>query len=187
MQLSPISSTRHVNSIIYFLLSQISLALSLPVEQDAAAQHKQTRAAHLTTHLSRRAASISSSTISAIGGGVFGLIFLALVIGLGSASIAILGSPEWKEFRGQKDPEGSGKDVEKQKSPGVQGEGIATTNSQPTRSSSTASTASTAQQTVVSEEKTEVQQPRRSRLTLKSLLPPMDFNTTWLHSHSNRG
>lgn len=198
MQLLYITSPRNVATIIYILLSQIALAFSLPVDQHESSLHEnEARAPHSHTvqPLTKRAA-LSSSAVGAIGGGAVGLILLALVIGLGSASIAILGSLEWGEFRDRKKPQeeqqqqqhkARSADAEKQKGFGQEQEQDKEAAVSIHQTQSNLSTASTAQQTV-REEKIGIQTPvtpRRSRLTLKSFLAPMDFNPTWLHNHSN--
>lgn len=187
MQLLHTSSLRNVNTIIYLVLSQIVLAWSLPVTQDDHLREIESRAPRTVHTPGKRA--LSSSAVKAIGGGVVGLVVLALVIGLGSALIAILGSTEWREFRDRNKPkEEKGKAVEnqqKEKGPVVPAKDL------PTRSNSVATAATTAttatastagQQTVntVDEEKAAAPPapPRRSRLTFK--LPPMDFNASWL-------
>lgn len=192
MQLSSLTSPRNVATIIYILLSQIALALSLPIDQNEHAgnhlrenEPRAPPAPHSVQPPTKRAA-LSGSAVGAIGGGAVGLILLALVIGLGSASIAILGSLEWGEFRGRKtkpEEQQAGADAEKQR--GLrQAQEDKETSAVGIHQTQSNSTASTVQQTV--NEKVAVQPPRRSRLTLKSFLPPMDFHPTWLNHSNNR-
>lgn len=178
MQLSDVSSLRNVATIIYIFLSQIALALSLPVDQPHNLRGNEARAPRPIQPPAKR--DISSSTVGAIGGGAFALVLLALVIGLGSASIAILGSLEWGEFRDKKKPEQAEADAEKQRGADEQDKETAVSVQQ-TRSSTAASTA----QQAVTGEKAGGQPPRGSRLTLKGLLPRMEFSTAWLN-HSNK-
>lgn len=107
-------SARNVAAIIYAILLQLSLALALPTG-DYQASHIETRSGDQTLHLQSRqepSASIDESSIPKIAGGAFGIVALGLIFGLGSASIAVYGSIEWrtrrdkkKQEKGQGDPE----------------------------------------------------------------------------------
>lgn len=84
------------------LLSKISLVLALPASNDRRVGYIDTRAI---------AAPDLSGAAGTIGGAAFGLIVLSVGFGLGAASIAILGSIEWREFRDRKKPEVPSKDA----------------------------------------------------------------------------
>lgn len=200
MQLLHLSSPRDVTTIIYLLLSQAVLAWGLPVTQDGPLLGEiESRAppAGAVLHTPSKRA-LSSTAVKAIGGGVVGLVLLALIIGLGSASVAILGSTEWREFRDRNKPkEDKGKAVEKGHGQKEEGPAVPAKDGLPTRSNSVATAATTAsassagQQTVntVDEEKAAAlppapAPPRRSRLTFG--LPPMDFNASWLTSGNKK-
>lgn len=108
-------STRNVAAIIYAILLQLSLALALPTGEYHQASRIETRSGVQTLHLQSRqepSASIDESSIPKIAGGAFGIVALGLIFGLGSASIAVYGSIEWrtrrdkkKQEKGQGDPE----------------------------------------------------------------------------------
>lgn len=112
----------------------------------------------------------------AIGGGAFALILLALFIGLGSASVAVIGSIEWKEYRDRKNPgekEGDGGKMQDREN-----------NKETAGQEAQSITTMSAGETVTGDpEKVEIQKepPRKARLTLKSFLP-LDFQPTWLPS-----
>lgn len=107
-------SIRNVAAIIYAILLQLTLALALPAGEYHQASRIETRDSIETLHLQikREEASIDSSSIPKIAGGAFGIVALGLIFGLGSASIAVYGSIEWrtrrdkkKQEKGQVDPE----------------------------------------------------------------------------------
>lgn len=107
-------SIRNVAAIIYAILLQLTLALALPAGEYHQASRIETRNSIETLHLQikREEASIDSSSIPKIAGGAFGIVALGLIFGLGSASIAVYGSIEWrtrrdkkKQEKGQVDPE----------------------------------------------------------------------------------
>lgn len=106
---------RNVAAIIYAILLQLNLALALPTGEYHQASRIETRNSVQTLHLQikrQSEASIDSSSIPKIAGGAFGIVALGLIFGLGSASIAVYGSIEWrtrrdkkKQEKGQVDPE----------------------------------------------------------------------------------
>lgn len=108
-------SIRNVAAIIYAMLLQLSLALALPSGDYHQASRIETRSSIQTLHLQAKRepeASIDSSSIPKIAGGAVGIVALGLIFGLGSASIAVFGSLEWrtrrdkkKQEKGQADPE----------------------------------------------------------------------------------
>ncbi|KAG6368934.1 hypothetical protein INS49_003152 [Diaporthe citri] len=105
-------SIRNVTTIVYAILLQITLALALPTGE---ASRIETRGGVETLHLQIKREpelSVDSSSIPKIAGGAFGIVALGLIFGLGSASIAVFGSLEWrtrrdkkKQEKGQTDPE----------------------------------------------------------------------------------
>lgn len=108
-------SIRNVATIIYAILFQLTLALALPTGDYPQASRIETRDSIQTLHLQVKRepeASIDSSSIPKIAGGAVGIVALGLIFGLGSASIAVFGSLEWrtrrdkkKQEKGQADPE----------------------------------------------------------------------------------
>lgn len=136
------------------LFWQISQVLALPTNID---QH--------TGGLAERdiTAPNLSGAAAKIGGGVFALILLSLGFGLGAASIAIAGSPEWREFRDRKKP----------KVPAKEGMTAATQEDEE-KGAQRVQTGLSAS-TVDEKEKPIVEPVRRARLTLKSFVP-IDFN-----------
>lgn len=108
-------SIRNVAAIIYAILLQLTLALALPAGDYPQAPGIETRDSIQTLHLQVKRepeASIDSSSIPKIAGGAVGIVALGLIFGLGSASIAVFGSLEWrtrrdkkKQEKGQADPE----------------------------------------------------------------------------------
>lgn len=138
------------------LLSQISLVLALPANND------------------RRSGSIDARAIAApdlsgaagkIGGAAFGLVVLSLGFGLGAASIAILGSLEWREFRDRKKPKVPAKD------------GVGMTSNQRDEEKGVDRAGTGLSDSTVDEKENNTEAPsrrERSRLTLKSFMP-MDF------------
>lgn len=108
-------SIRNVAAIIYAILLQLTLALALPTGEYPQESRIETRDSIQTLHLQSKRepeASIDSSSIPKIAGGAFGIVALGLIFGLGSASIAVYGSIEWrtrrdkkKQEKGQVDPE----------------------------------------------------------------------------------
>lgn len=148
------------------LLAHISVVLALPTNNERRAGGIDGRAID-TPDLSGAAGKI--------GGAAFGLIVLSLGFGLGAASIAILGSIEWREFRDRKKPEVPAKDgngttpklTDEEKAVDRRGTGLS-------------------ESTVDGKEKTTEAASRRerSRLTLKSFMP-IDFSDLkpgWLQS-----
>lgn len=99
-----------------------------------------------------------SGAAGKIAGAAFALILVSLAFGLGAATIAIMGSVEWREFRDRKKPEA-------EKAPGLE-KALQKVN---TRDSD---------QTVVDEKENSISVQdspmRKPRLTLKSFRP-MDF------------
>lgn len=106
-------SIRNVIAIIYAILLQFTLALALPTGDYTRASQIESRSSVQTLHLpSKREEQIDSSSIPKIAGGAVGIVALGLIFGLGSASIAVFGSLEWrtrrdkkKQEKGQVDPE----------------------------------------------------------------------------------
>ena len=108
-------SIRNVAAIIYTMLLQLSLSLALPTGEHHQASRIETRDSIQTLHLQAKREpelSVDSSSIPKIAGGAFGIVVLGLIFGLGSASIAVYGSLEWrtrrdkkKQEKGQTDPE----------------------------------------------------------------------------------
>lgn len=98
-----------LNIVTLFLLFLVHapVVVGLPTSRETStAQPGADAAVGQTGHgLIKRA--IDSSAVGGIAGGAIGLILLALIIGLGAASIAVLGSLEWREWRGKKE-EGKG-------------------------------------------------------------------------------
>lgn len=168
-------SIRTTAIIFQALLFHSTLVLSLPTSRDVPTQQTHTRAADEAARpISKRAV---SSAVGGIAGGALGLILLALIIGLGAASIAILGSLEWGEWRGKK-KEGKGeseKDMEQGE--GRQGrEGSAEQRPQPPPVPQ--------KDEAMTNEKARPGRLSSARLTLKSLMP-LDFKSGWLPK-SNR-
>lgn len=165
---SYLSSLRNILTIIYALLYQVTPALGLPPSHYADSRQLPAARASQTAHLQSKRAGIPSSAAGLIGGGAFALILLALVIGLGSASVAILGSTEWRELLDRKKP----KPVEGKESNQTEANQEGTI--QQTTTNSTATTGVT--RNTVDEEKGKEEPPlRKNRRTLKSFLPPMNF------------
>lgn len=109
-------STRNVVTIIYAILFQLSLALALPTGEYHQASRIETRDSIQTLHLQVKREpelSVDSSTIPKIAGGAFGIVALGLFFGLGSASIAVYGSIEWRTRRDKKKQEKGHTDPEK--------------------------------------------------------------------------
>lgn len=108
-------SIRNVAAIIYAILLQLTLALAFPTGDYHQGSQIETRDSIQTLHLQSKRepeASIDSSSIPKIAGGAVGIVALGLIFGLGSASIAVFGSLEWrtrrdkkKQEKGQADPE----------------------------------------------------------------------------------
>ncbi|KAI3393413.1 hypothetical protein diail_4281 [Diaporthe ilicicola] len=109
-------SIRNVAAIIQVILLQLTLALALPTGDYDPASRIETRHSVQTLHLRTKRdseSSIDSSSIPKIAGGAFGIVALGLIFGLGSASIAVLGSLEWQTRRAKKQEKQQG-DQEKQ-------------------------------------------------------------------------
>lgn len=162
---SPAQNTAIIFQIFLFYTT---LALGLPTSRDVPTQQTHTKAVDEIPRASSKRAdiSINSSAIGGIAGGAIGLILLSLFIGLGAASIAILGSLEWREWRGKKEGEDqSEKKVE-------EGEASASHAEQrpppvPTKDEP------------VTNEKARPGKLSGARLTLKSFVP-LDFKSGWL-------
>lgn len=177
---SYLSTIRTILTIIYALLYQATPVLSLPSGRHAAVWHIPEARTPQSLHFQSKRAALPSSAYGIIGGGAVGLVLLALVIGLGSASIAILGSTEWREFVDRKKP----KPAEGEKGAGRQAEASQERAIRQTMTNSTATTGGT--RNTVDEEKGARGEspPRRNRRTLKSFLPPMIFSPTGAFHHS---
>lgn len=165
------SPARKIAIIFQFSLLYATVALGLPTNRDVSTQQTRSTAVDkaLST-LSKRGISINSSAIGGIAGGAVGLILLSLFIGLGAASIALLGSLEWREWRG-KNKEGEnekGKEVER-----GEGEGSAPHSSEPRPPPVPTKDES------ATNEKARPGKLSNSRLTLKSFMT-MDFRPGWL-------
>ncbi|KAJ0121987.1 hypothetical protein J7T55_002498 [Diaporthe amygdali] len=101
-------SIRNVAAIIHVILFQLTFALALPTGQYNQASQIETRQVAETLHLQIKREpelSIDSSSIPKIAGGAFGIVALGLIFGLGSASIAVFGSIEWRVRRDKKKQE----------------------------------------------------------------------------------
>lgn len=101
-------SIRNVAAIIHVILFQLTFALALPTSQYNQASQIETRQVAETLHLQIKREpelSIDSSSIPKIAGGAFGIVALGLIFGLGSASIAVFGSIEWRVRRDKKKQE----------------------------------------------------------------------------------
>ncbi|KAF3764140.1 hypothetical protein M406DRAFT_330491 [Cryphonectria parasitica EP155] len=157
---------------VFLLLSHITLALSMPTYHLATRETKN-NAVHDAHSYSKRAINLSSIK-STLAGGAAGLVILALVIGLGAASIAILGSIEWAEFRGKNKKEAQ-KGVAKEKE-----EFESDSDSDSIKEYKEKAVQQPRLEEAVTDEKPRMpSMPKRSRLSLKSFLPPMDFNSAW--------
>lgn len=163
------SPAQNIAIIFQICVFYTTLALGLPTSRDVSTQPTHTKDVNeIPRALSKRAdISIDSSAIGGIAGGAIGLILLSLFIGLGAASIAILGSLEWREWRGKKEGEdqsekkveeveGSASQAEQRPPPPVP------TKDQP-----------------VTDEKARPGKLSSARLTLKSFMP-LDFKSGWL-------
>lgn len=88
-------------ALLLLLQAQITLALSVPTHRYT------TRATYrsipqISPHIHNKRLELDVGNIAGkVAGGAAGLVIIALVIGLGSASIAVLGSVEWAELRGK--------------------------------------------------------------------------------------
>lgn len=167
------SPARNIAVIIQIVLLYATLALSLPTNPDVSTQQIHNRAVDEAFHtFIKRGISINSSAVGGIAGGAVGLILLSLFIGLGAASIALLGSLEWGEWRGKpkegESEKGKGKDVE-------EGEGGVTQPIPPPVPRKDES---------ATNEKVRPGKLSSSRLTLKSFMS-LDFKSGWL-PNSNR-
>lgn len=160
------SSHTYTTTYRIILLCQVSLALALPAGNS-----------HRAGDINARDVTVPnlSGAAGKIAGGVFALVLLSLGLGVGAASIAILGSTEWREFRDRKKPQVPARDgVTAQQGGEQQGVNRAQTD----RSEST----------VDENEKATAAPARRPRLTLKSLMP-IDFNDLrpgWLTDSNKR-
>lgn len=95
------------------LISQLSLALSLPTGDFTQGALKTTTTQKIPqTQHEKRESAIPSSAAGLVAGGAVALVFIALCIGLGAASIALFGSLEWGEFRDKKK---EGEEIENEK------------------------------------------------------------------------
>lgn len=101
MALSQQALLPNLTAILLLLLSQLSLAAALPTPH------------HLLDQLHTRAVPDLSSASGKIAGGVFALILISLLFGLGAATVAIKGSVEWREFRDRNKPRLPAADEEK--------------------------------------------------------------------------
>lgn len=162
-----LSPARNISAVLsQTLLFYTTLAASLPITTTSTTTtHRHVPSSSSSSSppppINKRAdINIDSSAIGGIAGGVIGLILLSLVIGLGAASIAVLGSLEWREWRGKKDgddqPRGEkkGLDLEGPPPPPV-----------PTKDD-----------TIDVEKAQPAGKPGGSRLTLKSFVP-LDFRS----------
>lgn len=152
-------STQNIAILFQTLLFYATLALSLPTNRDGSATQQ------IHSKRATPSVSISSSAVGGIAGGAVGLILLSLFIGLGAASIAVIGSLEWREWRGKKE-EGKGQN----------GKGV--------ESDSDSESGSIRQQRQAKDESTTNEKARTgklssARLTLKSFMP-LDFRSGWL-------
>lgn len=101
-------SIRNVVAIIYAILFHLAVALALPTGDYAQAPQIESRSSVETIHLqTKREEQIDSSSIPKIAGGAVGIVALGLIFGLGSASIAVFGSLEWRTRRDKKKQEKS--------------------------------------------------------------------------------
>ncbi|POS76459.1 hypothetical protein DHEL01_v205146 [Diaporthe helianthi] len=101
-------STRNVVAIIYAILLQLTLVVALPTGVHNQASRIESRSSVETLHLhlqTKREEQIDSSSIPKIAGGAVGIVALGLIFGLGSASIAVFGSLEWRTRREKKKQE----------------------------------------------------------------------------------
>ncbi|KAG8157391.1 hypothetical protein KVR01_012775 [Diaporthe batatas] len=99
-------SIRNVVAIIYTILLQLTLVAALPTGDYNQASQIDARSGIQTLHLqTKREEQIDSSSIPKIAGGAVGIVALGLIFGLGSASIAVYGSLEWRTRRDRKKQE----------------------------------------------------------------------------------
>lgn len=102
----------NIGSIIHILFFHTALVSSWPITHGThheSTHQIETRTAQAAHTINKRLdIQINSSVIGGIAGGAIALIAIALIIGLGAASIAISGSLEWNEWRGKKMPEEAG-------------------------------------------------------------------------------
>lgn len=168
-------STRNIAIALHILFFHATLGLSLPTNHNDPSHPAHTRAVDEASRatISKRAI---SSAVGGIAGGVIGLILLSLFIGLGAASIAILGSLEWGEWRGKtpEDKKGDGEKNIEQGGRGGGGRGATGGQSRPPP-------VPRKDDEPVTNEKPRPGKSRLSsaRLTLKSFTP-LDFRSGWL-------
>lgn len=153
-----LSPARNISAVLFqTLLFYTTLAASLPITTT----HRHVASRSSPPPINKRAdINIDSSAIGGIAGGVIGLILLSLVIGLGAASIAVLGSLEWREWRGKKDEDDQPRGEKK----GLDLEGGPPPPPVPTKD------------TIDVEKAQPAGKPGGSRLTLKSFVP-LDFRS----------
>lgn len=164
---------QNVTTFIFSLLWHINLALSLPTYHlEAKDVERRPPGGHHINNKRDPKISVSGAA-GAIAGGVVGLVALALIIGLGSASIALCGSTEWSEIRGKKkeDQKKEGHDsdsesVEEDKETAVTPPRRTTDDSEETTAGTRRGTDET-----VTNEKAGAGRLKMSRLTLKSFMP----------------
>ncbi|PSR80794.1 hypothetical protein BD289DRAFT_484772 [Coniella lustricola] len=93
--------------VVLVLHAQLTVALTVPTHgrYTTKASYRSIPQASPHSHAKRLDISVSSNVAGKVAGGAAGLVILSLVLGLGSASIAVLGSVEWAELRGKNKPE----------------------------------------------------------------------------------
>lgn len=110
-------SIRNVVAVIQILLLHLAMGVALPTpNKNPTSPQLETRDAAQTIHWgvhNRRA--LESSAIPKIAGGAVGIVAFGLILGLGSASIAVFGSIEWQAYRGKKKEDRQDKQVMEEK------------------------------------------------------------------------
>lgn len=99
-------SIRNVVEVIQILLLQITLGHALPtVKHKPTAEFEAQNSVQTVywDHHNKRA--LGNDAIPKIAGGAVGIVAFGLILGLGSASIAVFGSVEWQGYRGKKKEE----------------------------------------------------------------------------------
>lgn len=160
-----LSPARNISAVLFqTLLFYTTLAASLPITTTTTTHRHVASSSSPPPPINKRAdINIDSSAIGGIAGGVIGLILLSLVIGLGAASIAVLGSLEWREWRGKKDGDDQPRGEEK----GLDLEGGPPPPPVPTKDDDT---------NLNEKAQLPAGKPGGSRLTLKSFVP-LDFRS----------
>lgn len=99
-------SIRNAVTIICAILFHLTLVVALPTGEYNQASRIESKSSVETLHLQiKREEQIDSSSIPKIAGGAVGIVALGLIFGLGSASIAVFGTIEWRTRRDKKKQE----------------------------------------------------------------------------------